>query len=77
MSTFNPDWDKMEALRESLREHMEIIRSDTALLRQALDTLNGWSNHGNWLWPETALEQAKRNTVDTIAALRERLGEAK
>jgi hypothetical protein len=48
---------------------------DTALLRQALSTLEGWANHGDWVWPESALEQAKRNTEETITALRERLGE--
>jgi hypothetical protein len=46
---------------------------DTALLRQALTTLEGWANHGDWVWPESALEQAKRNTEETINALRERL----
>ncbi len=48
---------------------------DTALLRQALSTLEGWANHGDWVWPESALEQAKRNTEEAITALRERLGE--
>jgi len=46
---------------------------DTALLRQALSTLEGWANYGKWVWPESALEQAKRNTEEAIAALRERL----
>jgi hypothetical protein len=48
---------------------------DTALLRQALSTLEGWANYGKWVWPESALEQAKRNTEEAITALRERLGE--
>jgi hypothetical protein len=48
---------------------------DTALLRQALSTLEGWANHGDWVWPESALEQAKRNTEEAITALKERLGE--
>jgi hypothetical protein len=48
---------------------------DTALLRQALSTLDGWANYGKWVWPESALEQAKRNTEEAITALRERLGE--
>lgn len=46
---------------------------DTALLRKALSTLEGWANHGDWVWPESALEQAKRNTEEAITALRERL----
>jgi hypothetical protein len=48
---------------------------DTALLRQALSTLDGWANYGKWVWPESALEQAKRNTEETITALRTALAE--
>ena len=39
-------------------------------MKQALEALEGWANHGNWVWPESALEQAKRNTVEAITALR-------
>ena len=44
-------------------------------MKQALHTLEGWANHGEWVWPESALEQAKRNTTESIAALRERLAQ--
>lgn len=47
--------------------------TDRELMQQALHTLEGWANHGEWVWPESALEQAKRNTTESIAALRERL----
>jgi hypothetical protein len=47
--------------------------TDRKLMQQALHTLEGWANVDDWVWPETAKEQAKRNTVDAIAALRERL----
>jgi hypothetical protein len=38
-------------------------------MKQALEALEGWANHGQWVWPETALEQCKRNTVEAIPAL--------
>lgn len=47
--------------------------TDRELMQQALHTLEGWANHGKWVWPESALEQAKRNTTESITALRERL----
>ena len=39
----------------------------------ALLTLEGWNNHGEWVWPESALLQSKRNTVEAIDALRQAL----
>jgi hypothetical protein len=39
-------------------------------MKQALAALEGWANHGEWVWPESALEQAKRNTTESITALR-------
>ena len=41
--------------------------------QQALNALEGWSNHGQWVWPVSALEQAKRNTTEAITALRDAL----
>lgn len=43
------------------------------IMKQALVALEGWANHGEWVWPESALEQAKRNTTESIAALRQAL----
>jgi hypothetical protein len=40
------------------------------VMKQALAALEGWANHGEWVWPESALEQAKRNTTESITALR-------
>ena len=54
-------------------QRTEPEQDDTALLRQALSTLEGWANYGKWVWPESALEQAKRNTEEAITPLRERL----
>ena len=45
-------------------------------MRQALHTLEGWANHGEWVWPESALEQAKRNTTESITALRAAIEQA-
>ena len=42
-------------------------------MQMALWTLEGWANHDNWVWPESALEQAKRNTIEAITALRHAL----
>jgi hypothetical protein len=42
-------------------------------MHMALHTLEGWANYGKWVWPESALEQAKRNTTESIAALRQAL----
>jgi len=43
--------------------------------QQALEALEGWDNHGSWVWPVSALEQSKQNTTDSIAALREALAQ--
>lgn len=45
-------------------------------MQMALWTLEGWANHDNWVWPESALEQAKRNTIEAITALRQALVDA-
>jgi hypothetical protein len=39
-------------------------------MKQALNTLEGWANYGYWVWPESALDQCKRNTAEAITALR-------
>jgi hypothetical protein len=41
--------------------------------QQAFEALEGWDNYGAWVWPESALEQSKRNTTDALAALCEAL----
>jgi len=38
--------------------------------QQALEALEGWEHCDKWVWPETALEQSKRNTTESLAALR-------
>ena len=38
--------------------------------QQALEALEGWEHCDKWVWPVTALEQAKRNTTESLAALR-------
>ena len=45
-------------------------------MKQALSTLEGWANHGEWVWPESALETCKRNTEYAIPALRQAIAEA-
>ena len=37
---FNPDWDRLEAARESLREHMLLVKGHEALLRECLIAFN-------------------------------------
>ena len=75
------NWDESGGKRSRRELAQRIVAlythpaDDTALLRQALSTLDGWANYGKWVWPESALEQAKRNTEEAITALRERLGE--
>ena len=44
-------------------------------LKLALITLEGWDNHDKWVWPETALEQVKRNTKEAITAIQEALAQ--
>ena len=38
--------------------------------QMALEALEGWEHCDKWVWPATALEQAKRNTTESFAALR-------
>jgi hypothetical protein len=45
-------------------------------MKQALQTLEGWANVDGWVWPETAKEQALRNTVEAITALRQAIAQA-
>jgi hypothetical protein len=44
-------------------------------MKLALSTLEGWANYDDWVWPESALEQSKRNTIEAITALRQALEE--
>jgi hypothetical protein len=45
-------------------------------MQQALEALEGWDNYGYWVWPETALEQCKRNTKESLSALRQAIEQA-
>jgi hypothetical protein len=45
-------------------------------MKMAISTLEGWANVDYWVWPETAKEQAKRNTVESITALRQAIEQA-
>ena len=45
-------------------------------MKQALEALEGWDNYGDWVWPETALEQCKRSTKESLTALRQAIEEA-
>jgi hypothetical protein len=45
-------------------------------MKQALDALEGWAGHGKWIYPESALEQAKKNTSEAIPVLRAAIQQA-
>ncbi len=45
-------------------------------MKQALDALEGWAGHGKWIYPESALEQAKKNTFEAIPVLRAAIEQA-
>lgn len=71
---FSQPWTAPKETQDRLERFAALVAErDTALLRQALSTLEGWANYGKWVWPESALEQAKRNTEEAITPLRERL----
>ena len=38
--------------------------------QMALEALEGWEHCDDWVWPVSALEQSKRNTTESLAALR-------
>lgn len=44
-------------------------------LEMALDTLRGWIGIDEWIWPVTAKETCKKNSLEAITALREALAE--
>ena len=66
MTGFN---SKREAAADKLQEPVREV------LKLALITLEGWDNHDKWVWPKTALEQAKRNTKEAITAIKEALAQ--
>ena len=39
-------------------------------LTSALNTLEGWDNFGSWVWPVSAIEQATKNTTESLQLLR-------
>ena len=45
-------------------------------MKQALQALEGWAGHGKWIYPESALEQAKKNTSEAIPVLRAAIQQA-
>jgi hypothetical protein len=45
-------------------------------MKQALDALEGWAGHGKWIYPESALEQAKKNTEEVLPVLRAAIQQA-
>ena len=44
-------------------------------LKLALDTLRGWIGIDEWIWPVTAKETCKKNSLEAITAIREALAE--
>ena len=42
----------------------------------AFQTLEGWDNYGFWVWPVSALEQARRSTKESLDLLRTALATA-
>ena len=44
-------------------------------LEKALDTLRGWIGIDEWIWPVTAKETCKKNSLEAITAIREALAE--
>jgi hypothetical protein len=61
---FNPDWNQEQALRDSLRDHMAMIRADREVMRQALEALEQARSFS---------EGGTQKAQIAIAALRERL----
>ena len=53
--------------------------SDITLPREVVwqlkRTLEGWANHGQWKWPESALLTCKENTEEALTALHAALAE--
>lgn len=45
-------------------------------MKQAMDALEGWAGHGKWIYPESALEQAKKNTEEALPVLRAAIEQA-
>ncbi len=45
-------------------------------MKQALDALEGWAGHGKWIYPESALEQAMKNTSEALPVLRAAIQQA-
>lgn len=41
-----PDWNELEACRESLREHMQMLKQHQAALDDILDLIDQWQRDG-------------------------------
>ena len=46
------------------------ITMPRAAVEQALSTLEGWGNYDKWVWHESALSTAKKNTAEMVQVLR-------
>jgi hypothetical protein len=74
-----PDEDELclrarAALDEPVVEGNPDLKRAAESARQALE---GWANYGNWVWPASALEQARRNTTEALELLTAALDESK
>jgi hypothetical protein len=77
------DWPKRSERSATVCGLRAVIAADRArwglndevqrALVLAVSTLEGWNNHGDWVWPESALAQAKQGPTETLGILRDLL----
>ena len=70
-SEFHPDWSMLEATRESLAEHQQIIRA----LRERVKLLEGFALHLESILVDLGGCSCIPDRVETLSALRAALGD--
>jgi hypothetical protein len=71
-SSFNPDWSMLEATRESLREHMGLLKGKTSKIEALKDLLERAQNGLRWyadMHPDDASEADGELHVEIDEAL--------
>lgn len=72
MPGFKPDWNELEACRESLREHMQMLKQHQAALDDILDLICDWQKDGRNVIRLPVLNWRQIKSLEVLADERRR-----